>query len=282
MRALSAERDGLVADLSLTRLSVEDLTLAHALLKQTVAQNEAELAGLLLSSPSRSDVSEAGKDENDPSQPNIPVRPPLFVKKEKTKGLRSARPGLASGARNLPAEITIAEKPSPEGNHITFLVQEQLRNKDNEICLLSEQLTHLAKELEDMKIVADASRKECSEYATHLEEEVEVCKASIAEAVESMRALEEINTSKDDEIVAAKLKLRDSLKRLEDLEAICRNQEAKIFEITKQLDHSTMISKKSQKEAEEYAAHLEQEVEVSKVRSCFFDVSVFAMPPGRN
>ena len=271
VRALSAERDGLVADLALARLSSEDLTHAHSLLKQTVAQNEAELAGLLLSSSSRLDVSEAGKDENDPGQPNIPERPPVFVKKEKTKVLRSARPSLASGARNLPAEITIAEKLSQEGS-ITFLVQEQLKNKDHEICTLSEQLRHLEKELEDTKIIADASRRECSDYATHLEEQVEVSKASIAEAVESMRALEESNASKDDEVVAAKLELRDRVKRLEDLEVIYKNQEAKIFEITKQLDHSTMILNKSQKEAEEYAAHLEQEVEVSKVRSCFFDV----------
>lgn len=190
----------------------------------------------------------------------------LIVQKQKTKALRAARPNPTSAARAFSSQHAAGtENVETQVKSLPAILRDQMKAKDDEIDNLRLKLAESMSTFEDFKTSSERSRTESSDYATHLEEEVEISKASIAEAADAMQALEQDIVDKDRLLDAARADTQNSMQKLQDLELLCQERNKQITILKKEIESLTLVSKKAQKEAEEYATHLEEEVEISKV-----------------
>jgi chromosome segregation ATPase len=158
-----------------------------------------------------------------------------------------------------------SENFEPEPKTLTAILRDQMRIKDDVIQNLREKLKEVSTTFDDFKVSAERSRTESADYATHLEEEIEMSKANIAEAVKSMQGLEEEVVKKDALLSEESRERENYARKLNDLEFICRQRDEKIIDLEREIEKANWSSTKTRKEAEDYATHLEKENEISKV-----------------
>jgi chromosome segregation ATPase len=268
---LTMEKNRIAEEASALKVSLRDLTEAHQKLLEQSALKDDELKGILHEisvhpSTKSSGLQEVILNRQESLSPKGTDGTGHMIQKEKKKALRAARPNLTSAAQSLSMEHNEeSENFEPEPKTLPAILRDQMRIKDDVIQNLREKLKEVSTTFDDFKMSAERSRTESADYATHLEEEIEMSKANIAEAVKSMQGLEEEVVKKDTLLSEESRERENYARKLNDLEFICRQRDEKIIDLEREIEKATWSSTKTRKEAEDYATHLEKENEISKV-----------------
>ena len=255
---LTIDRDSKMAEATSLGSSLTELTNVHEKLLQQSARRDDELALLLKDvsglAPSKgAELQEVVMNRQEPDSAKSSEGVGFIVKKENRKALRAARPNpLSTAQAQSIQQAAEVNKTAVEAKSMTSILRDQMSKKDQEITHLQGKLDELQANFESLRLSTEKSRRESEEYATHLEEEVETSKNSIAEAAATMQALENDVITKDTELIAARL--------------VCQEHQESITNLETKLQDVMANAEKARKEATEYATHLEEEVETSKVR----------------
>jgi chromosome segregation ATPase len=265
---LTIDRDSKAAEAIALGSSLADLTHAHEKLLQQIARRDDELAVLLKEASGAahskgSELQEVVMNRQDQNSPKSPDGAGFIFKKETKKALRAARPNsMSTSLAQSTQQAAEVNEPAAEVKSMTSILRDQMTKKDQEIITLHEKLEEMHADFEGLKLSAEKARRESEDYATHLEEEIETSKASIAEAAETMQALENDLVAKEKELTALRL--------------LSQEHQESITSLETKLQDVVSSAERAKKEATDYATHLEEEVESSKVQLVF---PIRAAPP---
>jgi chromosome segregation ATPase len=261
---LTIDRDSKAAEATALVSSLADLTNAHEKLLQQSARRDDELSVLLKEASGAahskgSELQEVLMNRQEQNSPKSTDGTGFIL----IKALRAARPNpMSTSLAQSTQQAAEVNKPAAEAKSMTSILRDQMTNKDREITTLHEKLEEMHADFEGLKLSAEKARRESEDYATHLEEEIETSKASIAEAAETMQALENDLVAKEKDLIAVRL--------------LCQEHQGSITSLETKLQDVVSSAERAKKEATDYATHLEEEVESSKVQLVF---PIRAAPP---